>query len=49
MKKWLKRIRGALGMGLTWAAGWSGVFVILMLVGVFGTLGLLDYVGLAVP
>ncbi len=23
MKKWLKRIRGAIGMGLTWAAGWS--------------------------
>ncbi len=48
MKKWLRRIRGALGMGLTWAAGWSGVFVILMLVGVFGTLGLLDYVRFAV-
>ncbi len=43
MKKWLKRIRGVLGMGLTWAAGWSGVFVILMLVGVFGTLDLVDY------
>ena len=25
MKKWLRRIRGALGMGLTWAAGWSVV------------------------
>ena len=48
MKKWLKRIRGALGMGLTWAAGWSGVFVILGLVGGSGTLGLLDYVGLTV-
>ncbi len=24
MKKWLKRIRGALGMGLTWAAAWAG-------------------------
>ena len=23
MKKWLKRIRGAVGMGLTWAAGWA--------------------------
>ena len=22
MKKWLRRIRGAVGMGLTWAAGW---------------------------
>ena len=25
MKKWLKRIRGAVGMGLTWAVAWSGV------------------------
>jgi hypothetical protein len=23
MKKWLKRIRGAVGMGLTWAVGWA--------------------------
>lgn len=23
MKKWLKRIRGAIGMGLTWALGWA--------------------------
>jgi hypothetical protein len=23
MTKWLKRIRGALGMGLTWAVGWA--------------------------
>lgn len=23
MKKWLKRVRGAVGMGLTWAAGWA--------------------------
>jgi hypothetical protein len=23
MKKWLRRIRGAIGMGLTWAAGWA--------------------------
>ncbi len=32
MKKWLKRIRGALGMGLTWAAVWFGVGAILGLV-----------------
>ena len=32
MKKWLRRIRGALGMGLTWAVAWSGVGVILGLV-----------------
>ena len=25
MKKWLKRIRGAIGMGVTWAAGWAPV------------------------
>lgn len=23
MKKWLRRVRGAVGMGLTWAAGWA--------------------------
>ena len=23
MKKWLRRIRGAVGMGLTWAVGWG--------------------------
>ena len=23
MQKWLRRIRGAIGMGLTWAAGWA--------------------------
>ncbi len=32
MKKWLKRIRGALGIGLTWAAAWGGVGLILALV-----------------
>ena len=25
MKKWLKRIRGTLGLGLTWAAAWAVV------------------------
>ena len=29
MKKWLKRIRGALGMGLTWAAAWFPVGAII--------------------
>ena len=29
MKKWLRRIRGAVGMGLTWAAGWSVVGTVL--------------------
>ncbi len=23
MKRWLRRIRGAVGMGLTWAVGWA--------------------------
>jgi hypothetical protein len=23
MKRWLRRLRGAVGMGLTWAAGWA--------------------------
>ncbi len=30
MKKWLKRIRGAVGMGLTWAAAWFGAGVIFL-------------------
>lgn len=25
MKRWLRRLRGAVGMGLTWAAGWFAV------------------------
>lgn len=32
MKKWLRRIRGALGMGLTWAAAWFGAGMALLLV-----------------
>jgi len=32
MKKWLKRIRGAVGMGLTWAAGWGVVGAVVGLV-----------------
>ena len=31
MKKWLRRVRGAIGMGLTWAAAWGGAGVIMML------------------
>ncbi len=30
MEKWLKRIRGAVGMGLTWAAAWGGVGMIFL-------------------
>ncbi len=37
MRKWLKRIRGAVGLGLVWAVAWSGVGAILgLVVGVFG-------------
>jgi hypothetical protein len=32
MKKWLRRLRGAIGMGLTWAIAWFGAGVILLLV-----------------
>jgi len=36
MKKWLRRIRGAIGMGLTWAIAWFGAGIILLLVVGFG-------------
>ena len=32
MKKWLRRIRGAIGMGLTWAAAWLGGGLLLLLI-----------------
>ena len=32
MKKWLRRIRGAVGIGLTWAAAWFGAGMALLLV-----------------
>jgi len=31
MQKWLRRIRGAVGLGLTWAAAWGGVGTLVML------------------
>jgi hypothetical protein len=31
VKKWLRRIRGAVGMGLTWAAAWFGAGMIMLL------------------
>ncbi len=37
MKRWLRRIRGAVGMGLTWAAGWA---LVGMLIGLSWSLGL---------
>src|SRR5512132_1607425 len=49
MRKWLRRIRGAIGMGFTWGAAWSGAgFVLAALTGfkadapfplIFGVLG----------
>lgn len=32
MKKWLRRIRGAIGMGLTWAVVWAPVAVLMGLI-----------------
>lgn len=32
MRGWLRRIRGAIGMGLTWAAAWFGAGMMLLLV-----------------
>ena len=32
MRKWLRRIRGAIGMGLTWAVAWFGAGLILLLI-----------------
>ncbi len=39
MKKWLRRIRGAVGTGLTWAAAWFGAGMILLLGAVLVTGG----------
>ena len=36
MTKWLRRIRGAIGVGLTWAAAWFGAGMMLLLVVGFG-------------
>lgn len=32
MRGWLRRIRGAIGLGLTWAAAWFGAGMLLLLV-----------------
>ena len=32
MKKWMRRIRGAIGLGLTWALAWFAVGMVLLLV-----------------
>ncbi len=52
MKQWLRRIRGAIGIGLTWAVAWFGAGIALLLVVGFGAadvpfplfLGLLGFV-----
>jgi hypothetical protein len=36
VKKWLRRVRGAIGIGLTWAAAWFGAGMVLLLVVGFG-------------
>ena len=51
MRKWLRRIRGAIGMGFTWGAAWSGAGIVLAVVTgfkadapfplIFGVLGFL--------
>ena len=43
MKKWLKRIRGAVGTALMWAVAWCGTGILLALLGLFGTLAPVDY------
>src|SRR5437879_4225743 len=32
MRNWLRRIRGAIGMGFTWGAAWSGAGIVLAVV-----------------
>lgn len=32
MRKWLRRIRGAMGMGVTWGAAWAGAGIVLAVV-----------------
>ncbi len=32
MKKWLRRVRGAIGMGLAWALAWFGAGMILLVI-----------------
>jgi len=32
MKRWLRRVRGAIGMGFTWAVAWFGAGMVLLLI-----------------
>lgn len=36
MTKWRQRIRGAIGMGLTWGIAWFGAGIVLLLIVGFG-------------
>lgn len=36
MKNWLRRVRGAVGMGLAWAVAWFGAGLVVLLVVGFG-------------
>lgn len=36
MERWLRRIRGAIGMGLTWGLAWFGAGLILLMIIGFG-------------
>jgi hypothetical protein len=50
MKKWLRRILGAVGMSLTWAAGWGLVGVLIgMFVDPHGSIDDMWVVTLGVP
>ena len=40
MKSWLRRIRGAIGVGLTWAAGWGLAGGLIWLVRTFSEFGI---------
>ena len=43
MKRWLQRLRGAVGTALVWAAGWSAAGVVFALLGLFGSLAPAEY------
>ena len=43
MKRWLQRLRGAIGTAVTWAVGWFGAGILLYTTGWFGQPTLLEY------
>ena len=44
MRRWLRRLRGAVGTALVWASGWAGTGLLLSLTGLFGSLAAVEYV-----